>query len=217
MEIYQSLDKKKYFRVAVLDTEKITQKEHEVKENALAEEVLAKEPYVQAYIRFLLGNVIKCRNIDELRQQSIGVTPDCMLYHGYRLTHMNPDNYTKWAYIGADSVRRRMRELARQQKELEEAYEPLIAEQKNYERLLELEALGKPQRSTLPGRRISGISPGKKRRKQSLTPGFRRSWKEMSSPLRRSFPGSRSVRRNRKSFWTSGKSSPGRTSRIWKT
>ena len=142
MEIYQSLDKKKYFRVAVLDTEKITQKEHEVKENALAEEVLAKEPYVQAYIRFLLGNVIKCRNIDELRQQSIGVTPDCMLYHGYRLTHMNPDNYTKWAYIGADSVRRRMRELARQQKELEEAYEPLIAEQKNYERLLELEALG---------------------------------------------------------------------------
>lgn len=141
MEIYKALDKKKYFRVSVLDTEKITQKEHEVRENALAEEVKAKEPYVQAYIRFLLGNVVKCQSIDQLRDHSIGVTPDCMLYHGYKLTHMNPDNYTKWAYIGADSVRRRLRELQGQQKKLEEELVPLNAEQKNYERLLEMEYL----------------------------------------------------------------------------
>ena len=99
-----------------------------------------------------------------------------------------------------------MRELARQQKELEEAYEPLIRRTEELRKAAGTGGSGgKPQRSTLPGRRISGISPGKKRRKQSLTPGFRRSWKEMSSPLRRSFPGSRSARRSRRSFWTSGK------------
>ena len=56
-------------------------------DGALAEEVDSRYTFVTSYIRFLLGNVIKCRNIDELRPQSIGVTPDCMLYHGYRLTH----------------------------------------------------------------------------------------------------------------------------------
>ena len=85
MEIYETLDRKKYWHVAVLDTEKIMKREHSVRPGSLAEEVLSKEPYVQAYIRFLLGNVIKCRNVHELRRCEIGVTADCMRYRGYRL------------------------------------------------------------------------------------------------------------------------------------
>ena len=48
MEIYQDMDKKKFFRAAVLDTEKVQETEWEVKEGALAQELIAKEPYVQA-------------------------------------------------------------------------------------------------------------------------------------------------------------------------
>ena len=63
MEIYQKMDKKKFFRAAVLDTEKVQETQWEVKEGALAEELIAKEPYVQAwYIKFSLGNVIKSRD-----------------------------------------------------------------------------------------------------------------------------------------------------------
>ena len=99
MDIYQDMDRKKFCRAAVLDTEKVLEGEYTVREGALAEEVKAREPYVRAYIDFLLGNVIKCETISELRQQKIGVTPDCMLYSGFRLQHMNPENYTSRAYM----------------------------------------------------------------------------------------------------------------------
>ena len=79
------MDKKKFFRAAVLDTEKVQETEWEVKEGALAQELIAKEPYVQAYINFFLGNVIKCESIEELRQNRIGITADCVLYHSFRL------------------------------------------------------------------------------------------------------------------------------------
>ncbi len=141
MEIYETLDKKKYFRVAVLDTEKITRREHTVRPGALAEEVTAREPYVQAYIRFILGNVIKCRNVAELRRCDIGVTADCMRYRGYRLQHMNPEDYTRRAYIGEVSLRKRMRQLEELLEACQKEREPLEEMQREITRILELEAL----------------------------------------------------------------------------
>lgn len=66
------------------------QEEWRIKDNALAEEVEAKEPYVRAFVDFLLGNVIKCASVDELRQCKIGVTADCLLYQSYQLRRLNP-------------------------------------------------------------------------------------------------------------------------------
>ena len=43
LEIYQGMDKKKFFRAAVLDTEKVLQSDKKAKAGSLAEEVLAKE------------------------------------------------------------------------------------------------------------------------------------------------------------------------------
>ena len=100
MDIYQEMDTKRFFRAAVLDTEKLTKDKHQVQPGALAEVVKAKEAYVQEYINFFLGNVKKCESLDELRECRIGVTPDCMLYQSYKLQHMNPENYTRRAYIG---------------------------------------------------------------------------------------------------------------------
>lgn len=135
MEIYETLNRKKYWHVAVLDTEKIMKREHSVRLGSLAEEVLSKEPYVQAYIRFLLGNVIKCRNVHELRRCEIGVTADCMRYRGYRLQHMNPEDYTRRAYIGEVSVRKRIRQLEAVLRECGEAKQPLEAMQEEIRRI----------------------------------------------------------------------------------
>ena len=71
MEIYREMDKRKFFRAAVLDTERVNEEEFTVQKGALAEEVQAKESYVQAYIRFVLGNVKKCESIEELRECKI--------------------------------------------------------------------------------------------------------------------------------------------------
>ena len=130
MDIYQEMDTKRFFRAAVLDTEKLTKDKHQVQPGALAEVVKAKEAYVQEYINFFLGNVKKCESLDELRECRIGVTPDCMLYQGYKLQHMNPENYTRRAYIGETSMRQRIRKL-------EEKCEKLNGERMPVQELLE--------------------------------------------------------------------------------
>ena len=130
MDIYQEMDTKRFFRAAVLDTEKLTKDKHQVQPGALAEVVKAKEAYVQEYINFFLGNVKKCEALDELRECRIGVTPDCMLYQGYKLQHMNPENYTRRAYIGETSMRQRIRKL-------EEKCEKLNGERMPVQELLE--------------------------------------------------------------------------------
>lgn len=130
MDIYQEMDTKRFFRAAVLDTEKLTKDKHQVQPGALAEVVKAKEAYVQEYINFFLGNVKKCESLDELRECRIGVTPDCMLYQSYKLQHMNQENYTRRAYIGETSMRQRIRKL-------EEKCEKLNGERMPVQELLE--------------------------------------------------------------------------------
>ncbi len=141
MNIYGELDKTEYYNVAVLDTEKVSKNTFEVMKGALAEEVLVRESYLQPYIDLLLGRVIKCKSIEELRSCRIGITSDCMLYHTFRLQYINPDNYTKFAYIGKDSVRRRIRLLEKNLTEMEEEKKPQEDLVKECQSILELEAL----------------------------------------------------------------------------
>lgn len=144
MEIYQELDKKKFWSVSIVDTERVMQKEHVVRPQALAEEVTANEPYVQEFVNLLLGNVIKCNSVAELRQHRTGVTPDCMLYQNYQLRRMNPKNYTVRAYIGENSLRQRMKLLEAERKEKQEAIEPLEMTVNQTKLILTLEKLDLP-------------------------------------------------------------------------
>jgi uncharacterized protein YPO0396 len=141
MGIYGELDRNEYYNVAVLDTEEASANKSEVIEGALSEEVVAGESYLQPYIDLLLGRVMKCLDVQELRRCKVGVTPDCMLYHTFRLQHMNPDNYTKFAYIGKDSVRRRIRLLEKNLISMEEEKKPQEAVLNECQRILSMEAL----------------------------------------------------------------------------
>ena len=141
MELYQTLDKKKFSKVAILDTEKISKKEYPVMENALADEVDSRYTFVKAYIHFLLGNVMKCHSVEELRATNIGVTTDCMLYHSFRLQYINPENYTRKAYIGEVSTKKRICRLEEQEMRLRTEKEPLEKQIKICEEKLKLESL----------------------------------------------------------------------------
>ena len=138
LEIYGELDKKEYFNVAVLDTEKASQNQPQVQKGALSEEVTVRESYLKPYTDLLLGKVIKCNTIEELRECRIGITSGCMLYHTFRLQHINPDNYTKFAYIGKDSVRRRIRLLEQELAALDEKKKPLEETVREAHRILAL-------------------------------------------------------------------------------
>ena len=141
--LYQEMDHRKFFRVSVLDTEKVTERKHHVQEHALAKAVKTREEYVRSFIDFLLGNVVQCESVEQMRQFSVAVTEDCMLYQGYRLQHINPDNYIKYAYIGAESLKRRMSMLKKRRDELEKKWQPLWEELESLNELLAMESLSR--------------------------------------------------------------------------
>ncbi len=143
MEIYESLDAKKFWRISLVDTKRLMDGAFQAKEGALAEEILAEETYVQAYVNFLLGNVKKCGSVEELRQQKIGVTAECMLYQNFQLRRLNPDNYTRRAFIGEKSMQRRRKELQNRLEELSTRKEEFDAEAEDARRLLDYEYLGR--------------------------------------------------------------------------
>lgn len=169
MELYQEMDKKRFSRAAVLDSEKILSEKHPVREGSLAEAAAAKEPHVRAYIDFMLGNVMKCEDIQELRECRIGVTPDCMLYHNFRLQHMNPESYTRRAYIGEISMRQRIARLEERCQALQEKRLPLQEMLEEIRKTMEFEMLSQPVSDYMQQLSDMEQIAGKMRRKKHLT------------------------------------------------
>jgi uncharacterized protein YPO0396 len=54
---------------------------------------------------------------------------------------MNPDSYTKYAYIGSDSMERRIKQLRKQDEKLLEQMTPTLKQQAHYEKLLSMERM----------------------------------------------------------------------------
>ncbi len=108
MELYRGLDARRFYQVSVADTEKVSTKERKTLPNSLAQEVGTATDYVRAYIDYLLGSVIKCETVEELRANNGGITKDCVLYQGYQLQHIDPRNYTDYAYIGQGAIAKRL-------------------------------------------------------------------------------------------------------------
>ncbi|WP_346908839.1 ATP-binding protein [Faecalicatena orotica] len=173
MDIYEEMDKKKFFRAAVLDTEKVMESAkkggHSVRPGSLAEEVTAKEEYVRAYVDNFLGNVMKCENLDELRTSRVGITPDCVLYHSFRLQHINPENYTRRAYIGETSMRQRIRQLDEKCQTLQKERLPLMEIVEELKKTGQLESLQQPAEDYLEWQSDMEKIAEKERRKVQLT------------------------------------------------
>lgn len=168
LEIYREMDKKRFCRAAVLDTEKLIEGQYLAKEGSLAQEVITKEDYVRAYIHFFLGNVMKCENMEQLRECRIGITSDCMLYHSFRLQHINPENYTRRAYIGETSMRMRIRQLEEKCQALQEERIPLQETIEEIKRALELEALERSTEEYMEWKSDTAAIAEKERRKEEL-------------------------------------------------
>ena len=149
MEAYEGLDAARFSHVALADTGKLSEQEFSARSGSLAEEVECREKYVKNYVNFLLGNVIKCESIEQLRQCRVGVTADCLLYQNFQLRRLNPEQYTKRAFIGEKSMKRRQKELSEQLAGLQEALEERVKEAQQAARLLGLEALSDPAETYL--------------------------------------------------------------------
>ena len=92
-----------------------------------------------------------------------------MLYHTFRLQHINPDSYTKFAYIGKDSIRRRIRLLEQELVSLGEKRKPLEETVRESLRILGLPWLSAEPQEYLDWLKDINSYKAKEREKKKLT------------------------------------------------
>ncbi len=102
-----------FYDFGIIDTEKVVNNAPEALKDALSNEVVCKNEASQAYINLLLGNLIKCENINTLRNHPRSITKDGMLYQNYVARSLNIAKTTPFIGSGSHEV-----QLANKQQEL---------------------------------------------------------------------------------------------------
>lgn len=124
--IYRQLAKEnnQFHSFGLVDIDRVSKENYNKLENNLSEEVITENDFARIYIDYLLGRVIKCETVKELRNNKIGITEDCMLYQGYVLRKINPKFY-KYPSIGKNALERQKQikeeELVKLQNKIAEA------------------------------------------------------------------------------------------------
>ncbi|MCM1119655.1 MAG: AAA family ATPase [bacterium] len=100
--------------------------EQEADRDSLAYVVRSENRYAKAYANYILGRVVRCTDVHDLEKHSIAITPDCMLYQGYVVRHLNPRDYEnpfigQYAYrVQIQNVRRDIEDKTRERSLLRE-------------------------------------------------------------------------------------------------
>lgn len=82
------------YDVGVIDLAKAASEARPAQPNSLATFVNVAEPGVRAYIDQVLGDIIACETVDDLRQHRRAVTPQVVVYGDWTVRAINPSVYT---------------------------------------------------------------------------------------------------------------------------
>ena len=113
----------------IINTKKIPQ-DQDADDRSLARVVKSANRYARSYAVYVLGRVVRCEDVSELEEHKIAITPECMLYQGYVVRHLDPKNYRD-PYIGLNAYRV---QLANVRKEIEKGLADLKELRQNYGR-----------------------------------------------------------------------------------
>lgn len=100
--------------------------EQEADRDSLAYVVKSENRYAKAYANYILGRVVRCTDVHDLEKHNIAMTPDCMLYQGYVVRHLNPRDYEnpfigQYAYrVQIENVKREIEEKTEKRSGLRE-------------------------------------------------------------------------------------------------
>lgn len=81
-----------------------------LKENSLSTKIQVDNIYAKSYTDYLLGNVICCDNVKDLKKYNVSITKEVMINKNYVLRACNPNIY-KIPYIGRSSREKRIKIL----------------------------------------------------------------------------------------------------------
>lgn len=120
-EIYKAIQlNERIHGYAVVDLEKVHAHQPKIQSGSLVEVVKIEDPYVQSYMDYLLGRVVRCERDEELREHRVSVTKDCMLYSGFAVKAMDQNAYLT-PYIGQDAIQRQIISKAAELQDAEKA------------------------------------------------------------------------------------------------
>ena len=88
------------------------------REDSLAQKIKTDHSLARSYIDYLLGRVVCCAHVDQLRQYKIAITADGMLYQGYVARPLRRD-WMEDAFIGRQAVSLRMKRLEKELGQIE--------------------------------------------------------------------------------------------------
>lgn len=134
LKIYDRLKfDRKFYDIGLVDVGKLLKLKLRREKDSLAEEVVTEDPFARAFADFLLGRLIKCEQVENLRNYRQAITPSCMLYQNFTARQLHPDRW-KVPYIGKHSLEQQMkikvkeRELVSQELKEAEAREKIFSE-----------------------------------------------------------------------------------------
>ena len=118
----------------IVDVGKLREREKiEPKENSLAQKVETQNDLARSYIDYLLGRVICCTRVEELRDYKTAITAEGMLYQGYVARPLRR-SWMEDAFIGRRAVELRIRRLEVELAQVEDAiryWNPILQVLKN--------------------------------------------------------------------------------------
>ncbi len=87
------------YDVGLLDLSKASHESRPAQPHSLAQQITA-APLVQAYVDTVLGDIITCDSVAELRRYRRAVTPEVMVYGEWTARALPPSRYQPW-FVGA--------------------------------------------------------------------------------------------------------------------
>jgi len=102
LEVYDK-NRKNIHTAGIINSRKLPT-EQVADQDSLAYVVKSDNRYARAYTNYVLGRVKRCIDVHELERHSIAMTPECMLYQGYVVRHLNPRDYEN-PFIGQYAYR----------------------------------------------------------------------------------------------------------------
>jgi uncharacterized protein YPO0396 len=116
-ELDRARAEEKLYDVGLVDLERAQSGARPPQPGSLARHVRAQTEALQAYVNTVLGNIIACEAVSELRQHRRAVTPEVVAYQEYTVRAVPPRSYQPW-FIGSRARRSQIELLERQLSEI---------------------------------------------------------------------------------------------------
>lgn len=89
-------DNQRFYNAGVLDLERAYQQRRPALERSLALQVETSNPELRGYLDSVLGNIITCSSVSELRQYQRAITSDLIYYSEWTVRRLSPHRYHPW-------------------------------------------------------------------------------------------------------------------------